>query len=492
MLLSKLLEAISYVSISGPTDVELTGICYDSRQARQGCLFVAIKGYQTDGHNYIKDAVSAGALAVVIEQEMEVPGDITTVRVVDSRKALALLADRYYEHPSSKMTVVGVTGTNGKTTTTHLIAAIWKQAGIKPGIIGTINNYIGDRVLPVSNTTPESLELQKLLGEMVADGVQGVTMEVSSHALVLNRVLGVDFELGVFTNITQDHLDFHGSMEDYLAAKAKLFQMDIKYAVINADDSSAKELIKLCRCKVYTYAIDNAADVMARDITVTSKGVSFTAVGPWGQDRLQLKLTGRFNVYNALAAYTSGMALGCRSQDVVKALENIAGVAGRFELVDLGQPFAVVVDYAHTPDGLENILATAKQITTGRLITVFGCGGDRDRTKRPIMGRIAAAYSDLAIITSDNPRTEDPNKIINDVVEGVKEKASPNSYLVLADRSEAINRAIEMAQEGDVVVIAGKGHENYQIIGTKKIDFDDREVAIKTLKTLKGLKADGR
>ncbi|MCL5289575.1 MAG: UDP-N-acetylmuramoyl-L-alanyl-D-glutamate--2,6-diaminopimelate ligase, partial [Firmicutes bacterium] len=323
--------------------------------------------------------------------------------------------------------------------------------------------------------------LQKLLAQMVKEGVKGVAMEVSSHALALNRVAGVAYDLAVFTNITQDHLDFHGTMEEYLAAKAKLFAMDIKAAVINGDDPAAEHLIKASRGKVYTYAIDREADVKAKDIEVSARGVSFTASGPWGEHTLSLKLTGRFNVYNTLAAYTAGMALGLPGAAVKAALENVAGVAGRFEPVDQGQEFAVIVDYAHTPDGLENILTTARQITGGRLIAAALCGGDRDRTKRPIMGEIAAKYSDLAVVTSDNPRTEDPARIIEDVVEGVTRIASPENYLVIQDRREAINRAIEIAREGDVVVIAGKGHEDYQIIGTTKHPFDDRLVAKEAL-----------
>lgn len=485
MLLTELLNAIEPIGVTGNQEIEVRGICYDSRQVMAGTLFVAVKGYQTDGHNYIGNAASAGATTVVIERDVEVPEGLTVIKVADSRKALALLADRFYQHPSKKITMVGVTGTNGKTTTTHLIRAIWNKVGINTGVIGTIHNLIGDRVLPVTNTTPESLDLQKLLAQMVDEQVKGVAMEVSSHALALSRVAGVDYDVAVFTNITQDHLDFHGNMEEYLAAKAKLFQANIKYAVINADDPAAEQLIKVTQGKIITYAIEQDADVKAKDIQVTARGVNFTACGPWGEHKLELKLTGRFNVYNSLAAYTVGMALGYQGEVVKAALEGVGGVAGRFELVDRGQGFAVVVDYAHTPDGLENILTTARQITKGRLITVFGCGGDRDRTKRPIMGEIAARYSDLAMVTSDNPRTEDPDKIIEDVVAGVKKLAAPENYMVIPDRRQAINRAVEMAQDGDVVVIAGKGHEDYQIIGTTKHHFDDREVAAEALEARK-------
>lgn len=481
LLLSELLTAVDYIFIRGNPEINISDIRYNSRQIKPGDLFVAVKGYQTDGHKYIAAAAAAGATAVVVESEEDVPAELTVVKVADSRKALALLADGFYRHPSQKMTMVGVTGTNGKTTTTHLIAAIWEKAGIKPGVIGTIHNRIGDRVLPVTNTTPESLDLQRLLVQMAEEEVKAVAMEVSSHALSLHRVAAVDYNVAVFTNLTQDHLDFHGNMDEYLMAKSALFQKDIQYAVINGDDPVAGQLTKVSRGKVYTYGIDQRVDVKARDIQITPRGVRFTIDSPWGEQHLKLKLTGRFNVYNALAAYTVGMALGHRTEDVKSALEEVAGVAGRFELVDRGQEFAVIVDYAHTPDSLENILTTARQFTTGRLITVFGCGGDRDRTKRPIMGEIAARYSDLAVVTSDNPRTEAPDKIIQDVLEGVNRMATPEQYLVLPDRREAIHQAVDLARKGDVVVIAGKGHEDYQIIGSTKIHFDDREVVAEAM-----------
>ena len=480
LTLKQLLEKIEVISVCGNVEINIKGICYDSRQVKAGDLFVAVKGYQTDGHKYIEQALAAGASAVVIQDEVTV-GAVTVVKVADSRKALALLAAAFYEFPSEKLTMVGVTGTNGKTTTTHLMAAIWRQMGVKPGVIGTIHNVVGDKVLPVTNTTPESLDLQRLLGQMVEAGVSCVAMEVSSHALALNRVAGVNYRVAVFTNLTQDHLDFHGTMDEYLAAKAKLFQTNIDYAIINADDGAATKLTQLSKGKIYTYGIEQPADVMAKDIEVTPQGVNYTIQGPWGEHRLTLRLTGRFNVYNSLAAYTAAMALGYAAETVTAALNKVPGVAGRFELVDRGQGFAVVVDYAHTPDGLENILTTARQITSGRLITVFGCGGDRDRTKRPIMGEIAAQYSDLSVVTSDNPRTEVPEAIVQDVVVGVQRVVSPQDYLVIVDRREAIQRAIELAQDGDVVVIAGKGHEDYQIIGKTKYPFDDRVVAAEAL-----------
>lgn len=487
MLLSALLEGFG-MQTEGKTNLLITGIAYDSRLVQPGFLFVAIEGFKSDGHDFIGQAVRAGAAAVVVNKDAAVPAGVTRIKCSDSRLALALLSARFYGNPSEKIKLVGVTGTNGKTTTTNLLAAVFRDAGEKVGLIGTIANYIGDKYIPVSHTTPESADLQKLLGEMVAEGVDAVVMEVSSHALALNRVAGCEYDVAVFTNITRDHLDFHGDMDSYLAAKARLFS-DLgqgakggpKYAVLNADDPRWRDLAAVTGVPVVTYAIHSEALIQAVDIDITARGVSFTARSGWGEKRLNLKLTGMFNVYNALAAYAAGVAGGLPPGRVVKALESVSGVPGRFEPVEMGQDFAVIVDYAHTPDGLENVLKTAREITRGRLIAVFGCGGDRDRTKRPLMGRIAACLSDLAIVTSDNPRTEDPLKIIADVVEGVGKILPEGGYKVIPDRREAIRQAIFDAGAGDVVLIAGKGHEDYQIIGDIKYHFDDREEARRCL-----------
>lgn len=487
LLLSSLIKDLEF-AFNGSLEVEIKGIAYDSRKVLPGFLFVAVEGFKSDGHAYIGQAVEAGAVAVVVQKDLPVPAGVARLRTSHSRLALALLAARFYGNPGQKLKMVGVTGTNGKTTTTNLLAAIYRGAGEKVGLIGTIANYIGDKLIPVSHTTPESADLQKLLGEMWAEGVETVVMEVSSHALALNRVDGCEYDVAVFTNITRDHLDFHGDMDSYLAAKARLFsglgqgiKGGPKFGVINADDPRAKELAAVTRVPVITYAIHEKADIRAVDIDITARGVSFTARGRWGDHRLNLKLTGMFNVYNALAAYAVGVAGGMPPERVVKSLESVSGVPGRFEPVDRGQDFAVIVDYAHTPDGLENVLKTAREITRGRLFTVFGCGGDRDRTKRPLMGEIAARLSDRAIVTSDNPRTEDPVKIIADVEEGVRRVLPEGDYTVMPDRREAIRQAVYAAGAGDVVLIAGKGHEDYQIIGDKKYHFDDREEAARFL-----------
>lgn len=489
MILRELLEAVEVLSMGGDLNVAITGITYDSRQVQPGFLFVAVKGFKSDGHDYIQESLALGAAAVVVERREALLPGVSWAVVPDTRRALALLSARFFGNPSAGLKMIGVTGTNGKTTTTNLIASILNYAGLKVGLIGTIHNKIGDRILPVKNTTPESTDLQALLKEMAAEGVEACVMEVSSHALALHRVEGCEFDLAVFTNLSQDHLDFHRDMEEYRDVKKKLFSSlaqpgvkTQKYAVLNADDPSSVHLIEGAGGTVFTYGIKGEADVMAQDIRVTARGASFIVAGRWGRCRLDLKMTGLFNVYNALAAYTAAAALGVSAVVIKTALEAAVGVPGRFELVDAGQDFAVVVDYAHTPDGLENILKTAREINGGRLITVFGCGGDRDRTKRPQMGAIAARYSDFAVITSDNPRTEEPLAIIRDIEEGMKSGPAGAKYCVEPDRRQAIQLAIGMAGTGDVVVIAGKGHEDYQIVGSQRFPFDDRLEAAAALK----------
>ncbi|MCL2336347.1 MAG: UDP-N-acetylmuramoyl-L-alanyl-D-glutamate--2,6-diaminopimelate ligase [Firmicutes bacterium] len=482
MLLSKLLADLPLTLPA--KDLAVTGIAYDSRRVERGFLFVAVKGFQTDGHLYIQDAVNRGAAAIVMQQDLPVPEDVVKILAPDTRRLLPQLSARFFDYPARKMKMIGVTGTNGKTTTTNLIESIYRAHGAKTGLIGTIHNRIGSRLLPVEHTTPESTDLQILLAEMAGAGVESVTMEVSSHALALHRVDQCEFDTAVFTNLTQDHLDFHGSMDDYLAAKLILFEQlgretnktGPKWAVVNADDPAAKRVKAACSAPVITYGIKRPADIAARNLKLSAQGVYFTALIREEAIPMHLKLTARFNVYNALAAIGAGVAAGIPPAIIKMALEGVAGVPGRFELVDRGQPFAVVVDYAHTPDGLKNVLATAREVAKGKVIAVFGCGGDRDRTKRQLMGEIAVRLSSLAVITSDNPRSENPLNIINDIMTGVQ-KAPGALYQVIPDRRQAIDWAIRTAKTGDVVVIAGKGHEDYQIIGDLRMHFDDREVA---------------
>ncbi|HBV99008.1 MAG: UDP-N-acetylmuramoylalanyl-D-glutamate--2,6-diaminopimelate ligase [Peptococcaceae bacterium BICA1-7] len=491
MLLNDLLKSITVLNMEGDGSTDIRGICYDSRKVRPGSLFVAVEGFKNDGHNYVGRAVEAGASAVLAQRMVEVPPGVPLVITRDTRKGLAMVSAAFYGNPSRELLLVGVTGTNGKTTTTSLIASIYRAAGKKVGLIGTIANYIGDRKLEAGHTTPESADLQEILRDMVSEGVSVAVMEVSSHALSLERVAGCEFDVAVFTNLTQDHLDFHRDMEEYLEAKAHLFRSigDGKrrfpsYAVVNADDPHMARIAEASGAPVVTYGLSEKADMRAVDIKVTGRGCSFTAVsGKYGSTHLSLRLTGLFNVYNALAAYTMAVEGGFSPDLVKEALEGVPGVPGRFETVDCGQDFTVVVDYAHTPDGLENILKAAGTVATGRVIAVFGCGGDRDRTKRPIMGEIAGRYSQVPIITSDNPRTEAPDVIIRDIEEGIK-RVAPNGYRVIPDRREAIRLAVSVARSGDMVVIAGKGHEDYQIIGTQKLPFDDREEVKKVLEAL--------
>ncbi|MCG9968084.1 UDP-N-acetylmuramoyl-L-alanyl-D-glutamate--2,6-diaminopimelate ligase [Pelotomaculum terephthalicicum JT] len=490
MLLKKLLEAVNIQAAGGNHDVRLKGITYDSRKVCPGFLFVSIKGFKSDGHDYVGQAVKQGAVAVVMERKVELPPDIAWAVVQDTRHALAVLSARFYGDPAKELKMIGVTGTNGKTTTASLISAILGLSGAKVGLIGTIHNRIGTQVIPGNNTTPESTDLQALLRRMVREGVGACVMEVSSHALALNRVDGCEFDMAVFTNLTQDHLDFHQSMGQYLEEKLKLFKnlkvpgdkSTIKHAVINADDPAAERFAQAAGGLVHTFGIKNTADVYATNVNINTRGVNFQIDGKLGRCQLNLCLTGLFNVYNALGAFTAAAALGVPHEIIKSALENIQGIPGRFEKVDAGQDFTVIVDYAHTPDGLENILKTARQLTQGRLITVYGCGGDRDRGKRPVMGSITAKYSDFQIITADNPRTESPAKIIQDIIEGVRPLAPKENYLVEQDRRKAIGLAISMARKGDVVIIAGKGHEDYQIIGTEKFPFEDRREAASAIK----------
>ncbi|HEY8393951.1 MAG TPA: UDP-N-acetylmuramoyl-L-alanyl-D-glutamate--2,6-diaminopimelate ligase [Thermaerobacter sp.] len=491
--LAELLSVLPDKTVTGPDEIPIAGITYDSRRVEPGHLFVAIRGLRYDGHSFIPEAVSRGATCVVGERAAQIEG-ATYVRVPSSRLALGLLASAFYGHPSHSLTLVGVTGTNGKTTTTHLIRALLEHAGFPTGLIGTVHNIIGGRALPVERTTPEASDLQKLLAAMRDAGMTHAVMEVSSHALTLHRVAGCAFDFGVFTNLTQDHLDFHASMEDYAEAKARLFarlgrsevlpaKPGPKAAVINTDDPWGRFMAERSRAPVVTYGIRERADVMARDITVAAEGVRFRLVSDRGEAEVRLSLTGRFNVYNALAAAAVGLAAGLTPSQVAEGLATVPAVPGRLERIDHGQPFAVLVDYAHTPDGLENVLSTVREFAGGRVISVFGCGGDRDRGKRPLMGAISARLADYTILTSDNPRSEDPERIIDDIERGVRQVAGAG-YERVTDRAAAIRRALEMAQPGDAVVIAGKGHETYQIFADRTIHFDDREVAAAVLTEL--------
>jgi UDP-N-acetylmuramoyl-L-alanyl-D-glutamate--2,6-diaminopimelate ligase len=486
--LKELLNGTPEARVRGDENADVAAIAYDSRQVGPGTAFVCVRGHTSDGHDFVPQAIERGATVIVAQDENAVahlPENITVVLVPDTRRALANLAAEFYGHPSREMTLVGVTGTNGKTTTAHLIAELLREAGYKSvGIIGTLGAATERATYDTGRTTPESLDLQRLLADFLDGGSEAVVMEVSSHALALQRVTGCAFDAGVFTNLTQDHLDFHDDMEDYFQAKAKLFHEIAREserfksfgAVINVDDHYGRRLRdEYSRDSLYiTYGIENEAHVTAEAVHLTPSGMSFVARGAGANVHLDLNLIGRFNVYNALAAVGFGLLKQMTPTQIQSALSNASAPEGRMEMIDAGQDFFVAVDYAHTPDGLHNVITTVREFTPGRLITVFGCGGDRDRTKRPQMGAIAASFSDLCVITSDNPRTEDPQKIIDDVLSGTRQGNA--ECVVEIDRRKAIERALGSAKRGDFVVIAGKGHETYQIFKDRTIHFDDREI----------------
>lgn len=486
MLLKQFASLLAVSELSGSENTEIKGIQTDSRQVQEGDMFICLPGHTVDGHDYADKAVALGAVALVVERKLEL--DVPQLIVSSCRFAMAVFSDHFFGHPSQKLNMIGVTGTNGKTTTTYLIEQILNDAGSQTGLIGTIQMRYAGQTFPMSGTTPEALDLQRSLCHMAEAGMKNCVMEVSSHALQQGRVKGTDFRTAVFTNLTQDHLDYHHTMEEYKGAKSLLFARlgngfdgelnKRKYAVLNADDAASAYFAESTSAEVITYGIDANADVRASNIKITAQGTSFHVESFKGSTDVELRMVGKFNVYNALAAITAALLEGIELDSIKRSLEAIPGVDGRVEAVNEGQPFAVIVDYAHTPDGLENVLRTVSEFAEKEVFCVFGCGGDRDRTKRPIMGQIAAKYSDRVFVTSDNPRTENPDAILEDIKQGLIADGVPlEKYELIVDRTSAIKRAIELASPGDVVLIAGKGHETYQIIGTVKTDFDDRLVA---------------
>ncbi len=484
--IEQIVSVLENAQVKGSTDAQIEFITHDSRRVRANTLFVCIRGTRVDGNAFIPQAVKAGACAVMTEEDVNVPEGVTVIKVPDLRLAMETAVPFFYDYPGKKMRMIGVTGTNGKTSSTYMLRSILRSAGYRVGVIGTIKIMIEDEELPIHNTTPDVIDLQETLARMYAAKIDYVVMEVSSHALAMNRVAGCEFDTAVFTNLTQDHLDFHKTMENYALAKAKLFDSLTapnlvktgKTAVINADDEfGGKIMIEHTKCRLITYGIKNEADLRAENLEIKASGTSFDLEYEGEQIHFDLKITGMFNVYNVLGVIGAALAEHMTLKTIKAALEKFEAVSGRFELVREGQDFSVIVDYAHTPDGLENVLKTAREIAKKRLIVVFGCGGDRDRTKRPIMGRIAAQLADVVIATSDNPRTEDPEFILSQVEEGVLPALHGNFHEKITDRRQAIFRAIELAQPNDIVLIAGKGHENYQILKTGTIHFDDKEVA---------------
>ena len=490
--LEELVALVPGAHVTGNAGTEITSIERDSRKAGKGALFACISGAHVDAHSFIPDVARAGARAVLTERaSVDVPDGVAVLYVPNLQEALDTIVPYFYDYPARAMRVIGITGTNGKTTTSYLVRAILRHAGHRVGLIGTIQAMIEDEVLPTSNTTPDIIVLQQMLAEMRMRGIDTVVMEVSSHALALGRVAGIEFDTAVFTNLTQDHLDFHKTMENYALAKAHLFELvsapgtkEGKTAVLNADDAASETMRAHTHCPVITYGVDHPADLTAQDVQLACDGMALTLMhGGRRLFHLHTGITGLFNVHNVLAAVGASLAEHVEAADIAAALTAFTGVPGRFELVREGQDFAVIVDYAHTPDGMENVLRTARAVTKGRIIAVFGCGGDRDRTKRPIMGRIGAEMADIAILTSDNPRTEDPAAIVDEVERGVLPVIGDKPYEKIVDRRTAIFHAVQRAQAGDTVVILGKGHETYQILKDGTIHFDDREQAREAIRS---------
>jgi UDP-N-acetylmuramoyl-L-alanyl-D-glutamate--2,6-diaminopimelate ligase len=482
-----LLDALPDKTVRGAVPATVTGVAYDSRKVLAGNLFVAVPGLKQDGRRYLGEALDRGAAAVVVEGDDPLAGSSTARVVVPSaREALARLADAFFAHPSRTLTVVGITGTNGKTTTSLLVDALLETVGHKTGLIGTIQYRVGAEARTAGQTTPEAVELQSLLAEMVRSGVSAVAMEVSSHALALHRVDGVDFDVAVFTNLTQDHLDFHLTLEAYRSAKARLFALTAagakrrRTAVINMDDPTGRSMLAGLDLSLISFGLGGRADVRPRRFVSAIEGIKMDVQTPRGAVLIESPLVGQHNVMNLLGAVGVGLALEIDLPTISQALGRVASVPGRFERVEAGQPFLVVVDYAHTPDALERVLATARKLVSGggRLAVVFGCGGDRDRGKRPLMGGIGARLADQVWVTSDNPRSEQPEAIIDEIVAGIPPAGPGRSrHVRIPDRKAAIRSALDWARAGDVVVIAGKGHETYQIVGADVLPFDDREVA---------------
>ena len=476
MKLSQILPS----NISGYEDFEVLGLTSDSRKVKHGFVFVCINGAVVDGHDFAESAEKNGASLVIAEKDLDLKNQII---VEDTKELFFSMCLKWFGEPLNDMKLIGITGTNGKTSTTYMLKSILEHEGSKCGLIGTIQHLIGDKVLESKNTTPGAYELCELFAKMRDEGCKFVIMEVSSHALEQKRICGVCFDVAMFTNLTRDHLDYHKTIENYLLAKKKLFSM-CKTAVINFDDEAGKRMVEGNNCEVVSYSAESDdATYSAKGITYKADGVEFEFVGFGLIGRIKLSTGGRFTVYNALCAVSCAVSLGVPIMSIAEALRNFEGVKGRAEVVKTDRDFHIIIDYAHTPDGLENIINTFLNVPHGRIVTLFGCGGDRDKTKRPIMGGIASRLSDFVIVTSDNPRTEDPSQIIKDIVVGVKEYKTP--YVVIENRKEAIKYAIEHAKKDDIIILAGKGHETYQILNTGTIHLDEREVIRDVLEEIK-------
>lgn len=482
MKLEQILDGVEYEIIQGNVNAEISSITTDSRKVLRGSLFVCIYGFTVDGHKFIENAKAKGAVALICEKDVELPKDITAVKVESSRYALCYMAKNFYENPSKNFNLIGITGTNGKTSSAFFIETIIETAKKKAGLIGTVELKVGGEKIDynfATSTTPDTLDLYEIFKIMENKKADDVIMEVSSHSLALNKVEGCEFDIGIFTNLTQDHLDLHKTLSNYCEAKAKLFKM-CKIGIINKDDKYADKIMKGATCRLVTFGINSECDYKAVNINYSANGVKFQVENKGKKYDFEIKIPGRFTVYNALGAIATAFEMGISPEIIIDGIKNIKGVRGRIQNIENDKGFNVIVDYAHTPDGIENIINAVREFTKNRVIIVFGCGGDRDNKKRPIMGEIAAKYSDYVIITSDNPRSEEPIKIIEQIEAGV----SPitNNYEKIIDRREAIYKAVKMSQKGDSVIIAGKGHEDYEIFKDKTIHFDDVEEAENALK----------
>ncbi|MGQ4809093.1 UDP-N-acetylmuramoyl-L-alanyl-D-glutamate--2,6-diaminopimelate ligase [Candidatus Entotheonellaceae bacterium PAL068K] len=488
--LADLLAGVPYRLLAGTMQCPVAEVTADSRQVTPGALFVAMRGQQTDGHRFLDTALDHGAAALIVQeptprllQRLQASGQ-TLVQVAQSRRALALIAAAYYRHPSNHLRLVGITGTNGKTTTTYVVESVLQAAGRSVGVIGTVNYRFAQEQMVASQTTPDAESLQRLLRHMVDAGVEAVAMEVSSHALLQERVEGCHFEVGVFTNLSRDHFDYHGTEEAYFAAKARLFHdVSAQWHILNLDDPYGRKLVQTSRARLLTYGLSHEATLKPLAIQHGLDGIQFSLPTTKGRLSIRSSLIGRHNVYNLLAGIAVALAMDIDAAAITQGIAQLQVVPGRLERIEAGQDFYVFVDYAHTPAALEQVLRLVRAETPGRLITVFGCGGDRDPGKRPLMGRAAAAWSDYTIITSDNPRTEEPRQIIDEIVAGVE---ATRAHVTIADRGQAILEAMAMAQPQDTVIIAGKGHEDYQILGHRRLHFDDREVAREALDQIRG------
>jgi UDP-N-acetylmuramoyl-L-alanyl-D-glutamate--2,6-diaminopimelate ligase len=493
MKLGALLSGLPGLELGAQEELEISSLAYDSRAVMPGTLFFAIHGEKADGHQFISQALERGAAAIVSEREAIPQLASQWIQVPKIRRALSEAGHNFYNHPDSRLKLVGITGTNGKTTTAFLLESIFRAAGIPSGLFGTIEYRLGDRKVPAGNTTPESLDLLTYFDELLKGGAQAAVMEVSSHALAQERVWGFRFAAAVFTNLTQDHLDYHKDFESYFAAKRRLFEGigagPPEVAVINRDDPWGRRMLELKYPRLLTYGMNSTAQVKVKQFSQSNSGLKATLVTPSGTIEINSPLLGRANLMNILAATATALGLEIDPKAIGAGIASLSSVPGRFDRVDAGQPFLVLVDYAHTDDALRNVLRTARELTRNRLIVVFGCGGDRDRAKRPLMGEAAGTLSDLVVLTSDNPRSEDPLRIMSDAMVGLQKTGRP--YLAVEDRETAISTALERAHEGDVVVVAGKGHETYQILKDRTIPFDDREVARRMLREM-GYHANGK